>query len=590
MPAQEHLTLSRATYSLKDVAQLAGLEMDVLLERHVREGDFDLYLKVPAGHSVYSLIRNYLGLQPPSIVLYPHLVTPRKQAEIEAVRLSHRDCIALARFRRIEQYCFPAGLAVRSGESSHLCEQNEFEEVLLRDWNFYPGQFEASDYQFGYGAQLSEQSLDAIRKGVTFRLSPDRVEGGGPSDFCLLGRGGGRLRQSYEYWFGIYPNPPAPAPVAERSTGISVPSTMSISEADVFVTRENAKRFLEKFAKPIGEVDVEIDSQRLIIDKLEGLFEKHDGLLETLGTIAVRHEEVVERGESAFQRYASLSDNIESLAGRHEALVQGGERALKGHEEVVVALDGVARKHEAIVTVGEATIAKQADLAGRLESHVEKLKVNVVGGVDVVGVPDVKDRESLMAEMGLPAHLHGYSFLECLQKSELGFFRAVPSDDAPKMLKILFEIREAKWAVNWNKTLSRGFQEADDINEAVVSLIDAEAKQAGIVLGEEDAREISYFVRPVWARHEEDPEYRDKWSKTYETPEFMRLVSAARSLQEEREDRASNHSNDQIDAILRTADPVRIAGKKRKFARMIVRYAPGQPGRPSAVPPKGKSK
>lgn len=604
MTAPGNLILSRSTYSLKDVAKFAGLDVDDLLETHVREGDLDLYVKVPAGSSVYALIRDYLGMKSPSVVMYPHLVGPKKHAEIEALRLSHKDCIALAKFRKIEQSCFPAGLAAKSSEAPQADVQDEFDQVLLRDWNFYPGQFEALDFQFGYGERLSEQSLDAIRKGATFRLNSEHVEGGGPSDFSLLGRAGGRLPQSYAYWFGLYPDPPAPGPVVDKRTGITPPEKVFISEADVFVTRADVRNFLERFPRPIEDHDVVVANQKEIVEKLEGLVQQHDVLLGSLTAIAGKHEALVDSGGAVIGKHDALVGNLGALTEKQEALVDSGESIAQKHDGLVVNLEAIAGKHDALLGSGGAVVQKHDVLLSTLEAFTEKHGALIERGESVF-----KKHEALVGDLGSLATKHeakeptafsvpdgfpplcaSYSFPDALQKSEKGYIRAVPRKDSPKMLEILFSTREAKWAFDWKKNMELGFDEADDTNEAVITILEATATESGLELSEKDAREMSYFVRPVWARREEDPQVRDDWSGTYETPEFMRLVSAASRLQDEKAERVSDHVNDEIDAILTIADPVSISGKKLRLARMVVRYAPGKPGKPSGVPSGEKSK
>lgn len=575
MTANEELILTRSTYSLKDVAKFAGLDVDDLLERHIREGDLDLYVKVPAGTSAYSLIRNYLRIKPPSIVVYPHLVVPQKHAEIEAVRLSHKDCVALVRFRKVEQSCFPAGLAAKSGETASAGEPDDLDFVLLRDRNFYPGQFEESDPKFGYGARWSERSLDAVKNGVTFRLNTEHGEVGGITDFPPIESEGRAIWQYYDHWFCLYPDPPAPAPIVDKHMGISLPETLLISESDVFVTRVDLREFLERFSDQLDSRHVTEDAHGETVDKLGALVEKHEALLGNLEALAGKHEAVVGSGGHVIDKHDALVGRLQPLATKHEALISSESSVAERHRVLLGNLETLAEKHDSLIENEGDLVARHEVLIENLQTLSGKTKSKVSVGVIVPG--------------GLPPLCSTYSCPDLLQKSEKGDVRAVPRSDAPKMLQILFDIREAKWAVDWRNKVGMVYADLKDINDTVIALIQAEARGHGLSISEDDAREISYFVRPDWARSENYDQLKGDWSGTYETPEFLRLVSAACVLQDERAGRSSDHVNREIDPILRVADPVPISGKKLKYARMVVRYAPGRVGKPPGALPGEKA-
>lgn len=463
--------LTRSTYTIKRIAELAGIEVDTLLERHIKQCDLDLYVMVPATVTVYSLVKNYLALKPVGVlsqVPYPELVMPQSHPEIEAVRLSREDCRKLVAYGKVEQMCFGAGLAAIEGRVDGTREQDELEVVLLRDWHFIPGQLEHADAYFGFGKIMSEWSLDALKKGVSFRLHPDHVEGGGPSDICLLGRPGRPLHQKYEYWFGLYPNPPARAPIADRLTGISVPMVLSIAEEDVLAIRDDVVQFLERFGYPVS--------------------------------LSAASEE---------------SDNS------------------------VVGIP-----------------------ASRAPSKIEN---------SGVGWP-----------ASIPESFASYSCRDLLTLDSSGDIHVVPFKDAPKALKVLFFIREKTWAKDWKKTKGLPMVELNKYNaEVVISQLIEGAQNEGISLSQAKAKIMTYFIRPVWARSSVPGHEKKEWSSTYETPEFMQLISSARRVLEWKNEHGGDPTGPIIDEFLAKRDPMPMSENRLDEARSLVRYASGKVGRPA---------
>lgn len=104
-----------------------------------------------------------------------------------------------------------------------------------------------------------------------------------------------------------------------------------------------------------------------------------------------------------------------------------------------------------------------------------------------------------------------------------------------------------------------------------------------IKLTENEIDEMLFFIRPIWSRRNESKRAKDRWADTYETPEFMQLVSAANKVYQWELKEKGQITNKIVDGFLNEADPKEISKNKQGYARKLVVRQKLKAGRPQKV-------